>query len=175
MRPLVVLSCRSLSQCPPDVFLGSSLPFVSSSRLFHTPLAPKPRCGSVVCCYLFARNLSRRVRSRQLNSCELDVTPMGDATSTTRPDLSAWRRDTHTNNKATKPPYKSQHWGTNSLAGRGCTVRSRSCSKQECTTIVHMTRMSHDSSPENQNSILIITDYNQPYKLRSKPKSLKYL
>ena len=55
----------------------------------------------------------------------------------------------------TKPPYNMHSLGENANRQEEYKCLS-SRSKQECTTTVNIYRMSHDSSPENQNSILTI-------------------
>ena len=183
---MVVLRSRSSVACSPDVhqmFLsGSSLPPVSLPRLFLTPLAPKPSCGSADFSFAARYNLRRRVQSRQLNLSELDVASMYLATATRCPDRMAWRRGTHTNiNSTTKPPYKPQRGGANSLAGRVSRVHVQNRNVQplyfnHCPghpLIITINQITIHSS-QNATSPVHCVQYNQPSSLHAMSKSLEY-
>ena len=95
---------------------------------------------------------------------------MSFATATTRPDRKARRRDTHTNKQSYKIPLQVTAWGTNSLAGRVCSVRSRSCSESR-----NVQPQSYPSKTPinhlNGTRIIIypITEYNQSSSLHVNP------
>ena len=84
----------------------------SSTRL----LAPKPDCGSAVFLSSTATfaNPCRHVQSRQLNSCELDVTLIcsSDCDDGLRSEGVESRQQGNQTN-TTKPPYNIHRWGTN--------------------------------------------------------------
>ena len=125
---------------------GSSLPPVSLSRLFHTPLAPKPSCGSADFSFAARFNLCRRVQSRQLNSFELDVTPMFLATAITASRSNGVEtRHTRTLTTLQNPPYNMYRVGANAHWARRVNLRSV-FSKQECTSHCLMSHDTHYSS-----------------------------
>ena len=140
-----------------SLFRLVSSPF-SLSRLFHTPLAPKPVCGSADFPVAARYNLRLRVRSRQLNSGELDVTPMYLAIAmTTSRSGGVETRHTGTLTISTETPLQHvQSGGRTNCAGRVCNcVLCSVFSKQECTSHVHITQDTHYSShwqPESQSS-----------------------
>ena len=142
------LSCivDLLVACPPDVFLRLFSSPLFSSRLFHTPLAPKPVCGSADFPFAARYNLRLRVRSRQLNSGELDVTPMCLAsTMTTSRSCGVETRHTRTLTTLQNPPYNMYRVGANAHWARRVNLRSV-FSKQECTSHCLMSHDTHYSS-----------------------------
>ena len=132
---------------------GSSLPPVSLSRLLHTPLAPKPSCGSADFSFAARFNLCRRVQSRQLNSFELDVTPMFLATAITASRSNGVEtRHTRTQTNSTKPPLQHTLVGDERTGKKRVQLRSV-FSKQECSSHCHILQNTHYSSyrePESQ-------------------------
>ena len=125
---------------------GSSLPPASLSRLFHTPLAPKPSCGSADFSFAARFNLYRRVQSRQLNSFELDVTPMFLATAITASRSNGVEtRHTRTQTNSTKPPLQHTLAGDERTGKKRVQLRSV-FSKQECTSHCLMSHDTHYSS-----------------------------
>ena len=98
-------------------------------------------------------NLRLRVRSRQLNSGELDVTPMCLAsTMTTSRSNGVETRHTRTLTTLQNPPYNMYRVGANAHWARRVNLRSV-FSNQECTSHCHITQDTHYSScrkPESQ-------------------------
>ena len=140
---------------------GSCLPPFSSPRFFHTPLAPKPVCGSADFSVAARYNLRLRVRSRQLNSGELDVTPMYLRLRRRHPDLAAWRRDTLEHKQYYTIPLTACTRRGRTLTGQEELKLRSVFSKQECTTTVislrtpmthHTENPNHSSANHNQSS-----------------------
>ena len=98
-------------------------------------------------------HLRRRVQRRQLNSIELDVTPMLLATTmTSSRSCGVETRHTRTLTTLQNPPYNMYRVGANAHWARRVVPRSV-FSNQECTSHCHITQDTHYSSfrkPESQ-------------------------
>ena len=127
-RPLVVLRCRCFVDLSTKCYSsGSSLPPILVSTLPHAFKLRNQVVEARLDYSFFAtcNNLRRHVQSRQLNSGELDVTPIRLATAMAASrSCGVETRQLGTQSTSTKPPYNIHNVGDErSLAGRA------SCSK----------------------------------------------
>ena len=116
------------------VFLPARLFLLSSSRLFHTPLAPKPRCGSVLAVTL---SLAISIAASGIDSSTRVSWMLLQCAMQQRRPIPIERRggETHTRtNNPTKPPYKSQHGG-------------RTHWQEECAQFVHVRVQNRNVQP----------------------------
>ena len=154
--PAWYIFCRlSTKRFPPALLFPLSL-----SQLFHTPSELRNQIVEARLDYFLLSccgNLRRRVQRRQLNSGELDVTPMSKDIAATSSQLSGAESGNKEPNKlSTKPPYSSDGGRTYSLARKSAIHVQRS----ECTTTVKSSEYPIPRPGEHYH-IIIITDYNK--------------
>ena len=182
MAVLVVVFCRLF----PDVHQMSCFRLLSSHDLLVSSLphasGSETKMWKRVFLFLFARNLGRRVRSRQLNSVSwmlLQCSPRRR-----RPVPIERRGDetlTRTENNPTNPLYKNSR-GMNSLVRNVCQVRVQNKNVQplyfnHCPghpLIISIKPRLPSHAPQNTISPVHCINCNQPSPLHAKSKSLEY-
>ena len=156
MVVLVVVFCRLFTDVHQmSCFRLFSSPF-SSSRLFHTPLAPKPRCGSVFSGSFFACYLSRRVRSRQLNSVSWMLLQCAARRRRPVPIERRGGETTGTLTISTEPPYNIQVGYERTVQEECATAFSVQCSQNrnvQATFISPRTPITHHTSNPNHSPV----------------------
>ena len=148
------------------------------SRLFHAPSELRNQIVEArFCQFFFAAfaNLRRRVRSRQLNSSELNVTPMlDDAAATLSRSSGAESRQQGIVNTLQNPLYSIHSGGERQPARRVQFVHFVHVQGQECTTTVYHLGHPITHLDETRITIYSFTEYNQSHSLRATPKSMEY-
>ena len=142
MLPIVEMVINSL----PNQSTGFSPFYLNYGHEPVTPTQLLKGCGSADFSFAARFNLCRRVQSRQLNSFELDVTPMFLATAmTTSRSNGVETRQQGTLLTSTQPPYNMYRVGANAHWARRVKLHSV-FSKQECTSHCLMSHDTHYSS-----------------------------